>query len=390
MSVDEGLLAGRYQRGRTLGRGGMGEVWLAEDLLLGRNVAIKRLRIDLDDLGSTAVDRVVREAKLAARLHHPFAVTTFDLIMEAGRPHVVMEYVEGETLDELIRRHGRIDLFEAARLMSEVAQALAAAHRSGIIHRDIKPANIIVNEDHHAKLADFGIARGIDDWSLTGTGQLIGTIAFMAPEVAAGGVASVASDIWSLGATLYAAVEGHAPYDIDRSQNVLAILTRIATKPVPTPPHAGPLSGLLTSMLATEPALRPAADTVARGLSQVLVEHAVSAKDPLRIELGRVSPDDQSAVGVDSIDDAEPTKLRTRPGASLEVEVGERAVQLGAGASALVSAAGDTGKPFDRIGYRERSSGDGTAQKGDVSPLRPGADSRCPHSPPSTNLVGAA
>ena len=310
--MDEDLLAGRYRRRRSLGRGGMGEVWLAEDLLLGRQVAIKRLRFDLDDSDPVAVERVIREARMAARLHHPAAVTTFDLIMESGRPHVVMEYVEGDTLAELIRRRGRIDPFEAAQLIREVAQVLAVAHRSGIVHRDIKPANIIINSAHHPKLADFGIARGGDDRSLTGTGQLIGTVAFMAPEVAGTGVASAASDIWSLGATLYAAVEGHAPYDIDGQQHVLAILTRIATQPVPEPLLAGPLTPILIRMLASEPELRPSADTVAFELSQVLAEQESALGLASAPEAAVDKSDGELVVSDDAVGEALQTHPRVR------------------------------------------------------------------------------
>lgn len=263
---DDALLAGRYRRVRELGRGAMGEVWLAEDLELDRHVAIKTMRVDARTDNPLALERVVREARVAARLRHRHTVAIYDLIREGDQPLVIMEYVEGESLAELLRRSGRLDIGAAARLIGQVADALDAAHRVGIVHRDIKPANILIDSAREARLADFGIARGTGDAVLTDTGQAMGTVAFMAPEVARDGIATSASDVWSLGATLYAAIEGRAPYQGDASSSAVQILTRLATEPVPPPANAGELAPLLLAMLASDPAARPMADSVARSL----------------------------------------------------------------------------------------------------------------------------
>lgn len=260
------VLAGRYRQVRVLGRGAMGEVWLAEDLELDRLVAIKTLRVESLGSDPAAVDRMVREARVAARLRHRHAVVVFDLVREDGQPHVVMEYVDGEALAERLQRDGTLELAEAARLIAQVADALAEAHRIGILHRDVKPANILIDSAGEARLADFGIARGSGDTVLTATGEFMGTVAYMAPEVAREGLHSEASDVWSLGATLYAAIEGHAPYEGDGASGAVQILTRLATEPVPAPVEAGHLTPLLISMLAAEPQSRPLIIDVVQGL----------------------------------------------------------------------------------------------------------------------------
>lgn len=265
--MSDDLLAGRYRRVGPLGRGAMGEVWLAEDLVLGRRVAIKTLRTDdARGVDSVALDRMVREARVAARLRHKHAVAVFDLVGDEGQPHVVMEYVDGESLAERLRRVRRLEPAEAAKLIGEVAGALEEAHKIGIVHRDIKPGNILIDSAGEARLADFGIARGIGDSVLTSTGETIGTVAYMAPEVARGEEASFASDIWSLGATLYAAVEGRAPHQREGGSNTAQILVRLVTEPVPPPQHAGDFTSLLMAMLDTDPSVRPTSGGVARRL----------------------------------------------------------------------------------------------------------------------------
>ena len=176
--MEDQVLAGRYRLGASLGEGSMGQVWLADDQLLGRQVAIKKLRAAGGaPLDPSAIDRMVREARTAASLHHAHAVAIFDLIHLDGQPYLVMQYVNGESLAHRISRLGQLPIPEAARIIGQVAGALEAAHRAGIVHRDIKPANILLNLNHDAQLADFGIARTTGDPALTTTGQLIGTVA---------------------------------------------------------------------------------------------------------------------------------------------------------------------------------------------------------------------
>ena len=264
--MSDSLVADRYRLVRAIGRGAVGEVWLADDLVLSREVAIKRLAVNpAAGVDSVAIERIVREARVAARLHHPHVVSVFDLVTDGGAPYVVMEYVDGESLEARIRRAGPLSVDEARRLVAQIADALAAAHARGIVHRDVKPANIMIDAAGNAKLADFGIARGVGDSALTVTGQTVGTIAYMAPEVARGGPASAASDIWSLGVTLFAITQGRSPYDDGKSQSAIGMLMRIASEPLPTVPD-GPLQVVIASMLAADASARPTAREVARAL----------------------------------------------------------------------------------------------------------------------------
>jgi serine/threonine protein kinase len=240
----------------------MGDVWLADDQLLHRPVAIKQLRSAGDTQDRTNLDRIVREARLAARLSHPNAVGVFDLVIENGMPYVVMEYVSGQTLADHIRDHGRLGPQDARSIIGQVAAALAAAHAVGIVHRDVKPSNILITDRGVAKLADFGVARQTGDTALTQTGMVIGTPAYLAPEVAQGAPPSPASDVWSLGATLFAAVEGEPPFTAT-SSDPLTVLVRIVSEPAPAARHSGALQPVIARMLDQHPAGRPSAAEVA-------------------------------------------------------------------------------------------------------------------------------
>ncbi len=248
------MIAGRYSLERELGRGGMGAVWLARDELLGRAVALKRLGANPLGEASPALDRSAREARLAARLNHPHVVAVFDLVAEGPDHWLVMEYVEGSTLAALIRARGRLAPDHAAALLAQVADALVAAHRSGIVHRDVKPSNILVAADGQAKLSDFGIARGEADATLTGTGLVTGSPAYLAPEIASGRAATEASDVWSLGATLFHALAGRPPYDV--GENLLGALYRIVHDEPPRLADAGWLGPLLDHTMVRDPSAR--------------------------------------------------------------------------------------------------------------------------------------
>lgn len=286
---DANLIADRYRKREAIGRGAMGEVWLAEDVLLGRQVAIKTYLVDGaggdSGSGTATIDRFLREAQVAARLRHPHAVSVYDLISVDGVPHIVMEFVEGESLATRLRRVGRLTSESAARLIGQVAGALDAAHGLGIVHRDIKPANILVDTRGDARLADFGIARGMTDANVTTAGEIVGTVAFMAPEVAQGSTAGFASDVWALGATLYVAVEGivpHAPpgQTAVGELNTAQLLVRRITEAVAPPANAGALAPLLGRMLATDPAARPSAAEVARKATEVAVRGWTAEFEP--------------------------------------------------------------------------------------------------------------
>lgn len=260
------VIAQRYAVQASLGRGGMGEVFLARDLLLQRRVAVKEILGGRDSgLDPVSVERFIREARLAAGIHHPHVVAVYDLIVEDGQTYIVMEYLEARSLAELIRTRGRLEPSFVAKVGSQVAGALDAAHRLGIIHRDVKPANILLNEQGDAKLADFGVARSSVDSGLTSTGMVVGSVAYMAPEVAKGDPATPAADVFSLGCTLYAATEGHPPFvDPSEPSNSMRMLVRLISHTAPPAVQAGGLAPLLSRMLDPDPAGRPVASEVQR------------------------------------------------------------------------------------------------------------------------------
>jgi len=231
----------------------MGAVWLARDEVLGRQVAVKR--VGMVPGGATPdLERAEREARLAARLNHPHVVAVFDLVTDAEGQWLVMEYVEGVTLAGLVQRDGALDSQQVSPLLEQAADALAAAHEAGIVHRDVKPSNILVTPDGQVKLSDFGIARAEADASLTQTGLVTGSPAYLAPEVASGQSATDASDVWSLGATLYHALSGHPPYEV--GDNLMGALYRIVHEEPPRLRDAGWLAPLLAATMTRDPADR--------------------------------------------------------------------------------------------------------------------------------------
>lgn len=249
------MIAGRYSLEREIGRGGTGPVWLGRDAVLGREVALKRIGL-LPGADTTDVERAEREARLSAQLNHPHIVSVFDVVTDDADDHwLVMEYVEGVTLGQLVQEKGPLAPDEAAPLLWQVADALAAAHAAGIAHRDVKPSNVLI--DRHlgvAKLNDFGIARIATDAALTQTGLMTGSPAYLAPEVASGARGDGASDVWSLGATAFHVLAGRPPYEI--GDNVLGALYRIVHEPPPQLPEAGWLAPLLEATMVREPAQR--------------------------------------------------------------------------------------------------------------------------------------
>ncbi|TDD19500.1 serine/threonine protein kinase, partial [Kribbella turkmenica] len=243
------LLAGRYRLLATLGRGGMGVVWQARDELLGRTVAVKQILLppELPDTEREILRRrTLREARSAGRLSHPNVVTVFDVVEEDGRPWIVMEMVDSTTLADAIREYGPLPPGEVARIGLQVLAALQAAHRAGVLHRDVKPSNVLLTGEGRVVLTDFGIATLEGDPSLTTSGALLGSPAFIAPErVQAQGVGTE-SDLWSLGATMYTAVEGRPPYDRGAA---LPTLAAAVTEPPDPPRLAGPLWPVLDGLL---------------------------------------------------------------------------------------------------------------------------------------------
>ncbi len=247
------MIGGRYSLDREIGRGGMGAVWLGRDEVLGRMVAIKRVG---HQPGGTSPDlvRAEREARVAARVNHPHVVAVFDLVQEDDQQWLVMEYVEGHTLAELIRDEGAMPPDRAAAILAQAAEALAAAHAAGVVHRDVKPSNILVTPEGQAKLSDFGLARAEADAALTRTGMVTGSPAYLAPEIASGQEVTAAADVWSLGATLFHTLSGRPPYDV--GDNVLGALYRIVNEPPPRLADAGWLAPLVESSMTHDPSAR--------------------------------------------------------------------------------------------------------------------------------------
>ena len=245
------LIGGRYRLVSLVGRGAMGIVWLARDLQLDREVAVKQLLVDGSAWADEAIARAMREGRIAGRLRHPNAIAVYDVTEHQGWPCLVMEYLPSESLANRAGLRPR----EVAAIGAQLASALAAAHEAGIVHRDIKPDNVLIAEDGTAKITDFGISRAKGDTSVTATGILAGTPAYLAPEVAKGGEADHRSDVYSLGATLYAVIEGHPPFGVD--DNAIAMLHKVAGGQMIPPRRAGDLTGALLWLLHHDPAARP-------------------------------------------------------------------------------------------------------------------------------------
>lgn len=270
------VVADRYELLETVGRGGSGVVWRACDTLLQRNVAVKEIHIpaflDPEDAAGMR-ETVLNEARAAARLDHPGAVTVFDVIDDDGHPVIVMELVEAPNLTELVSDHGPLAPDGAARIGLEVLDVLAAAHERGIVHRDVKPGNVMVSESGRVRLGDFGVAAILDDPTMTASGAITGSPAYMAPEQATNQGALPASDLWSLGATLYFAVEGRPPFDKGAP---VPTMTSIIQDPPRRPERAGALGPVLDGLLVKEPRSRLSG----RELQSRLERVATPAEEP--------------------------------------------------------------------------------------------------------------
>jgi serine/threonine-protein kinase len=254
----------RYAVEKRLGQGGMATVDLAEDTELGRRVAVKRLFASLAG-DYVFQQRFFREAKLAASLSHPNLVTVYDVGEEDGLPYIVMEYVDGETLAELMQREGPLPPDRGVDLLLQLCAGLEHAHAAGLVHRDIKPQNLLVRRDGVAKIADFGIARTIQSTQLTQVGTVLGTASYLAPEQAMGEQVTAAADIYSVGVVGYELLTGRTPYEFE----TLADLTVKQREPPPpisrVPAH---VDAAIRHSLAFDPARRPAsAAALARELS---------------------------------------------------------------------------------------------------------------------------
>jgi hypothetical protein len=252
----ERLIARRYRLVRKIGQGGMGVVWEGQDTLLNRSVAIKEVLLPP---GLPPADherqllRTTREARTAARINNPAIIQIYDVAEQDGRPWIVMELVKAQSLDEIVEQQGPVPARELGGLGRQVLSALVAAHEAGILHRDVKPSNILVTEEGRAVLTDFGIAVAEGDSSLTQTGMVAGSPSFLAPERARGEVAGPASDLWSLGATLYAAMVGRSPFERGDTMATLSALLTEEPNYSRIPPALHPV---LKGLLQRDPAQR--------------------------------------------------------------------------------------------------------------------------------------
>jgi hypothetical protein len=323
------LIANRYALSAPLGRGGMGVVWRAHDAVLGREVAIKEVVFPgtmPEQERRPARARVLREARAAARLNHPAAVTLYDVVQDQGGTFIVMELVNAPTLADLVREEGPLPPAQVAEIGAQVASALEAAHAAGIVHRDVKPGNVMIPANGTAKLADFGIASLQGDPQLTSTGLVIGSPAYMAPEQAKGEASGPPADFWALGATMFYAVEGEPPFDRGTS---IATLAAVVNDPPRHPERAGPLTPLLTALLDKDPTSRPTGPALRAELgrlttrpappTEVLPVHGPGRTVPLPV------PPAEAEAGAGAVDDPEHPTGRSAPlppGGAADREVG--------------------------------------------------------------------
>ncbi|MEU0676290.1 serine/threonine-protein kinase [Streptomyces sp. NPDC006172] len=251
------LIAGRYRLAEAIGSGGMGRVWRAHDELLHRAVAIKELTAALyvsESDQAVLLARTRAEARAAARINHSAVVTVHDVLEHDGRPWIVMELVEGRSLADAVKEDGRVEPTEAARIGLWVLRALRAAHTAGVLHRDVKPGNVLLAHDRRVLLTDFGIAQIEGDTTITRTGEVVGSVDYLAPERVRGQDPGPSSDLWALAATLYTAVEGRSPF---RRTSPLTTLQAVVEEEAEEPRHAGPLEPVITALLRKDPADRP-------------------------------------------------------------------------------------------------------------------------------------
>ncbi|MEU6414942.1 protein kinase [Microbispora sp. NPDC046933] len=294
----QGRLVGRrYRLLSPVGRGGMGMVWHAHDVLLDRDVAVKELLLPfgLDNAGAqTAHRRMLREARSAARLSHPGIVTVHDVVEEDGRPWIVMELVRAWSLEQAVRQSGPLPVVQAAEIGIRVLDALRHAHAAGILHRDVKPGNVLLTADR-VVLTDFGIAAIEGDVTITQTGLLMGSPAYIPPERLQGRPITHAADLWSFGATLYAAVEGRPPYE---GPDAVAVLGAVLTQEPNRPRRAGALLPVIEGLLRKNPADRLPAAQVAEMLERVLHNHGAGLPGRAGTPSSVPTPQDSTPAGL--------------------------------------------------------------------------------------------
>ncbi|NKY58067.1 serine/threonine-protein kinase [Nocardia flavorosea] len=356
MSKDR-LIAGRYRLTDPIGTGAMGVVWRALDIRLQRTVAVKQVLLGpnlTEQQTAEARKRALREGRIAARLHHPNAISVFDVADEDGQPWLVMEYMNAPSLANRLNLDGTLAPLKVAELGAQAAAALAAAHDAGIVHRDVKPANLLVGDDGTVKITDFGISRATGDVTVTATGFLAGTPAYLAPEVARGEQPIPSSDVFALGSTLYHAITGRPPFG--DGDNPLAVLHAVAGGQVEPPEGAGALGPVVMRLLATEVANRPTMDEARVMLEEVAAGRAPEPVGTAPSATTKVIPPTLAATATLDRPDPEPAPADTRPPAAAPAfrDAGVPAVAGSAPAPAAAVPTGPAGER--RSGTRSRTA----------------------------------
>ncbi|MFF1451901.1 serine/threonine-protein kinase [Streptomyces sp. NPDC058274] len=293
------LLAGRYRLVDSIGSGGMGRVWRAHDEVLHRAVAVKELTAALyvtDSDRAVLLARTHAEARAAARINHSAVVTVHDVLEHDNRPWIVMELVEGNSLADEVKEQGQIEPAEVARIGLWVLRGLRAAHAAGVLHRDVKPGNVLLAADRRVLLTDFGIAQVEGDTTITRTGEIVGSVDYLAPERVRGHDPGPSSDLWALGATLYTAVEGRSPF---RRTSPLTTMQAVVDEEPTAPRNAGALEPVIRALLRKDPATRPSPEETEQMLAEAAEgrrPRAAQAYVPTQhVDTGRVAPGHKGA-----------------------------------------------------------------------------------------------
>ncbi|WP_433255653.1 protein kinase domain-containing protein [Streptosporangium sp. CA-135522] len=278
--MTERKVAGRYRLLEPIGEGGMGVVWRAHDELLDRVVAIKEVRYrGVDEAARAELNRrTIREARSAGRLDHPSVIIVHDVVEEEGRPWIIMQMVRSRSLGAVIREDGPLAPDRVASVGLQVLGALLAAHAAGVLHRDVKPENVLLADDGRVVLTDFGIASMAQETGITQTGGMVGTPAFLPPERLHGMAATPESDLWSLGATLYAALEGRPPFE--RATAAATMMAVLHGEPSPMT-HTGPLSSAIVGLMAKDPAVRMTAEQATALLGRAASDRGAAPRTPV-------------------------------------------------------------------------------------------------------------
>ena len=335
-SSGDGLIGGRYELQREIGTGTSGTVYTALDTTLGRTVVLKRIGVAAGG-GVVDVSRAEREAQMASKVNHKNVVAIYDVVHDGADRWLVTEHVDGVSLASLIADRGAIPPELIGPVVSQVASALAATHAQGIVHRAVTPTNILLTPERVVKLTDFGVARAQADASLTQGGLVIGSPAYLAPEVVSGQAATAASDVWSLGASIFHALTARLPYDA--SQDLTATMTSIVNEQPPRLTGSDAISRLVTDMMNRDPAARPTMAQIAERSAPSSDAEATQALDALAIGTAIAAADPSPTAAFRPVSAEPPRRTPPPPLPPRRTEPEKkpnRAAWIAAGAAALV------------------------------------------------------